>query len=165
MKNTAKKITIGLILTTLLVVGAPSVLLAADNTTSLGLGIGRLYGNMITVVADFLGMTPDDIRTERREGKSITEIASDKDVSQDELIEAIVGARQDNLQDAVENEKITQEQADFCLEQMEERITANLERTETGRPAWGRGQGRGFGQGHGPGRGRNGVCVFNTNIQ
>ncbi len=161
MKKTAKKITIGLILTTLLVVGAPSVLLAADDTANLGLGIGRIYGNMITVVADFLGMTTDDIRAERWEGKSIAEIAADKNVSQDELIDAVVGARQDNLQDAIESEIITQEQADLCLEQMKERITTNLERTETGRPAWARGQGRGFGQGQG--RGRNGA--FSAKIQ
>lgn len=158
MQRKWKKAGIGLVLAALLVVSAPVALFAAEDTVAVspGLGLGRMYGSMITVISDLLGMTPDAVRAARWEGKSIIDIAKEKDITEEKLIETITSTRKANLQDAVQKGVITQEQADLCLEQMNERIKANLERTTVGPPQWAQGRRQGMGPGRGFGRGIGG---------
>jgi len=153
MRKGIKKIAAGLVLSGVLLVGVPVSGFAADSTETggFGLGIGKLYGSMMTVVSDLLGIAPEEVRAQRREGNSILDIAEEKGVTEDQLLEKIVDSRKANLEDAIEKGLITEEQADLCIGQMEERVKSNIDRTTTGRPDWA--QGLKAGQGQKMGRG------------
>ncbi len=128
------------------------------NGAGLGLGLGRLQGGMITAVANLLGIDVNTVQSERHAGKSLVDIAKEKGVSEEKLVESVVTSRKTQLDTAVKAGQITQEQAQYCEDNMEARVKANLERTEVG-PANGRGRGAAAnvaGQGMGRGRGGQG---------
>ncbi len=107
-----------------------------------GLGLQGL-GADATVVTDLLGLTADQIRTLRAEGKSLAEIAATKGVSEDALVAAILKAHQDAVNAAVTAGRITQAQAELVLENMELRIRAMVTSSSIG--PFGMGPGMGFG--------------------
>ncbi len=95
---------------------------------NLGLGCGRPGGfgfgikgwggdvNVLNVVAKALGMEPADLQTELQNGKTIADLAKDKGVSTDTIVNAIVAAYKTSLDLAVTNGYLTQTQADAILE-------------------------------------------------
>lgn len=89
-------------------------------------------------VATLLGMTEAQIQAERQAGKSLAQIAASKNVSEDKLIETILGAKKTLIQQAVTDGKLTQAQADTMLQNMQSMVKTMVERTTTG-PASGRG--------------------------
>ena len=99
------------------------------------------------VVSELLGLTREEIHDLRLDGKSLVEIAAAQGVSEDELVTAIITARQEIIQQRVTDGKITQEQADRILGVMEQNIQTMINRTASGPP-----EGRGNGC-YGPGRG------------
>ena len=107
-----------------------------------GIGLHGL-GADATVVTDLLGLTADELRTLRSEGKSLVEIAATKGVSEDTLVAAILKAHQEALTAVVTAGRITQAQADLALENMELRIRAMVESTGVG--PFGMGPVMGFG--------------------
>lgn len=113
----------------------------------MGMGLGRMGTSMIDSISKFLGLTSDEVRTERQSGKSLADIASDKGVAKDKLLDQMVQERKAQLDALVKDGKLTQEQADQYLSQIKDRMGTMVERTETGRPdfAPGRGQGKGRG--------------------
>ncbi len=117
---------------------------AADATTKAmpwmaqGKGLMRAQGGMLQVIAEFLGLEPQQVVAQRQEGKSMVQIGESAGKTEKELVEKVVATRQDSLAQLVKENKITQEQADQCATDMEARITANLNRTTTG-PAWAKG--------------------------
>jgi len=131
----------------------------------LGLRMG-FRGGMLDAVSKLLGMDVADIRAERRAGKSLAAIAGEKGVDEDTLVQALMSGRQQVLNEKVAAGQITQEQANYCLENMEQRIKQNIERTSVGPNGQGRGgkggaengadrgMGRGPRQGGGPYYGR-----------
>lgn len=135
---------------------------AAEGPTSqrLGLGIGKTYGSMKSVVADFLGLSEEEFVAARQSGKSVVDIAAEKGITKQELTDKVIEERTAVLNQLVAEEKITQEQANLCIENMKARVESNLERNSTGNPWQGK-QGRGLGQGQGKGlggsRGRSGA--------
>jgi len=153
-----KKFGIAIALSALLLISIPVLSFAASSTDqdNNGLGLGRIYGNMMTTVSQALGLTSDEIRTERWNGKSLAAIAQEKGISEDQLIGTVEKERKDQLDQLVQQGKITQAQADQCLEQMDDRMKSSLERTTTGRPDWALGGGSGSRQGKGMGRGMGG---------
>ncbi len=126
-----KKIKIGLgifVLTFMLAIGATSAM-AADTTTDSNSFVGKCgqtiqkgYGMMSEIIANILGMSQEEIQTEKENGKSITEIAQEKDIAEQALIDGMLEAKTHNFQEAVENGYLTQEQADERLERMKEKI-------------------------------------------
>lgn len=151
----------------LLLVAVPVFALAAPN----GNGFATTGGNLLDTLAKLLGMTPSDIQTERIQGKSMVQIAEEKGVTEEKLMEAALAARKAQIDQLVKDGKITQAQADYMLTQMKTRIKANLERTTVGKPGWagkrGNGQGMngsGFGKGMNNGMGNKagnaGVCPY-----
>jgi hypothetical protein len=86
------------------------------------------------VVADILGMTPQELRTEMQAGKTLAQVAEAKGVSRDELKAKLLEAHKTRIDAAVAAGKLTAEQA----QQMTERATANidqmLDRTPGQRP-------------------------------
>ncbi|KKM10877.1 hypothetical protein SY88_11295 [Clostridiales bacterium PH28_bin88] len=154
-------VTVSLLLTMgMLLTAVPAF--AADATSGVGpwnglrMGLGRVQGGMLAIIADFLGLEREQVITQRQEGKSMVDIAEAVGVNERQLVDKVVAVRQDNLAQLVEDGRMTQEQADLCNETMQTRIETNLNRTTVGPPwatagqAFGRGRGdrvmqRGFG--------------------
>jgi hypothetical protein len=92
------------------------------------------------VAADELGMTQEELRDELLAGKSIAELAEEKNVDLQTITDAFLAVVNENLVEAVEDGYITQEQADQMLEHMEEAVAYWLEAKQGeavgGRRAW-----------------------------
>jgi len=118
-----------------------------------GRGAGYLGSD---AAADLLGLTPEALHEQRLEGKSLTEIAAEQGISEDELVNAIMATKTTAVQALVADGSLTQEQADLMLQQMEENTRLAVNRTTVGAPEWAGtcGYGNSYGQsgqGIGPG--------------
>jgi hypothetical protein len=115
-----------------------------DNDTEFGYGncMGLGFGPD-EAVTDLLGLTADQIREQRLAGKSLVEIAAAQDVTEEELINAIMTEKQTQLQEMVAAGTISQETADLRLAQMKERVTLSVNRTQVGPPEWAGANGKG----------------------
>lgn len=133
----------------------------AAATTKLGLQLGRT-NNMQASVAQFLGMDTSTLQTERRNGKSLSEIALSKGKSEQALVDYIITQRTARLNQLVAEGRITQAQADSVQQQMQQRISNNVKQTNVGLKGQGKGKGRGKmlncgNGGKGPGHGGKGA--------
>ena len=93
-----------------------------------GRGFGWARGGMWTMfdaAAEALGLTPEELFAELRAGKSPAEIAEAKGVDVQTVYDAMNAARgeamKQALQQAVEDGRLTQEQADQMIERLENR--------------------------------------------
>jgi len=94
------------------------------------------------VAAETIGITGEELATALRDGSSIAEVATSKGVDPQTVIDAMLAELKANLDEAVANGRITQEQADAAMADAPTRIT---ERVNDTRPfGWGRHHG-GFG--------------------
>jgi hypothetical protein len=116
-----------------LIVGGGSLVMAQTTETTVppvgacgGPGLGML-GSDATAVTGLLGLTADELRTLRAEGKSLVEIAAAKGVSEDALVAAVLKAHQDAVSAAVTAGRITKAQADLMLKDAEARIRLMVE--------------------------------------
>lgn len=91
---------------------------------------GWLHNEMVTVLAKEFGLTVDELETLLDEGKTYTQIASDKGMTVTEFRELMVKARAEAIDLAVKNGTLTQEQADWM-------------KSRNGMSRGGRGQGAG----------------------
>jgi hypothetical protein len=110
----------------------------------------RVGANVLSVVAEQLGIDETELRTELQSGKTIAQIAADKNVSTDTIVAAIVAAQKEKLDAAVTAGTLTQAQADERLAEVTTQAQALIDQTMTGR-----GPGGTPGDGFGP-RGGNG---------
>lgn len=69
-------------------------------------------------LADGLGLTTEDLEAELASGNTLVEIAAARGVSQDELAAALETSMAAGLDQAVADGVVTEEQADWMLEQM-----------------------------------------------
>lgn len=142
----------------ILVAGAVPAM-AGVNTTGTancqGAGVGRMGGSLVDTAADVLGISRQDIANERRNGKSLADIAAEKNMDKEALTKAVLEKRQDSLQQALKDQKITQEQYEQCTQLMKDRIEQNLTRTDVGPNGQGAGKGKGM---QGSKRGGKGMC-------
>jgi hypothetical protein len=106
-------------------------------------------------MAEFLGMTGDELDAALTKGKTPWQIAEEKGISQDEFAQAMQTIHADILKQAVADGVITQEQADWMLEGIEQGYGFG------GGRGMGRGMGRGghFGMEPGLGQGLYGPCA------
>jgi polyhydroxyalkanoate synthesis regulator phasin len=78
---------------------------------------------MFDTAAETLGLTPEELFAELRAGKSPAEIAEEQGVDVEALYDAVNAARgeamQQAIEQAVEDGRLTQEQADQMLERLE----------------------------------------------
>ncbi len=106
-------------------------------------GFGGGQWTMFDAAADTLGLTPKELFAELHGGKSMDEVAEEQGVELDALEEAMqaaqVEARNKAIAQDVEDGTISQEQADWMIEGMEQGFSAG---------------GRGF-RGHGHGMGKH----------
>ncbi len=98
----------------------------------------QLHGQ-IDLVAETLGMTEEDLLAELRGGKSVAQVAADKGVALETLVEALLAPRREALAQQVADGKLTQEQADTMLAQMRENITSRLQQVPQPGGMWGPG--------------------------
>ncbi|WP_418791944.1 hypothetical protein [Phosphitispora sp. TUW77] len=127
-----------------------------------GAGLGRVYGNMIDSVSKLLGMDAAEVRTERQSGKSLSQIAESKGISEDKLVDSILEQRKSQLDQSIANGTISEEQAEYCLENMEQRVKDSVQRTTLGQGngRGGKGMGKRAGMGNGTGLGTcAGTCA------
>jgi hypothetical protein len=93
-------------------------------------GSGRgWYGmGLIDILAELTGLESADLYAELQEGKTLLEIAQeDHDISAEQLVEAALASRAEVLKQRVEAGYLTQEQADWMLDHMEEEMLEHLE--------------------------------------
>ena len=90
----------------------------------------------LEVVAEALGMTRGELRTALDGGRAIADIASERGVEVRSVVETIVAAQRQHLEDEVAEGHLTRAQADEVLAGAEERVTALV---EGDLPAFGRG--------------------------
>lgn len=106
------------------------------------IGMGGRWGgpenSLISIAAEKLGITTDELVAELQAGKSIADVAGEKNVSVDTIVDAVIATRTDRLNELVANGQLTQEQADAMLAEMKTRVTERI--NQPGLP-----QGRGFG--------------------
>ncbi|HEX3011737.1 MAG TPA: hypothetical protein VHQ70_06810 [Syntrophomonadaceae bacterium] len=131
-----------------------------SNVLCQGLMLGKQKAQTaLNVVADLTGLSTANIRSQRLEGKSLAEIAEAKGISEQTVIDKAIAERTAALDQLKADKKITDAQYQNCINNMESRIKANIERTATGGGNGKQGAGcmQGYGRGQGIGRG----CGYN----
>jgi hypothetical protein len=135
MKKFIKIFTISMV-----IAGITAAILAstvfAGGPQSRGEGTGQIGVSTTDAVCEILGLTPEQIQEQREAGQSLVQIAAAQNVSEDDLINAILEEKRTALQEQVAAGTITQEQADLRLAQMQERIRLAVNRTTIGAPEW-----------------------------
>jgi polyhydroxyalkanoate synthesis regulator phasin len=113
-----------------------------------GMGHGEFAaGAEINAAATKLGMTVQDLMTELRSGKTLADVAKEKNVSADDLKAAIITAITAQIDQAVTNGKLTQAQADQLKSNLNSQIDLNQSWPNGGEfKGFGRGRGFGFGR-------------------
>jgi len=91
-----------------------------------GPGFGLKGDSLLTVAANALGMTEADLRTALSEGKSIADVAKEKNVDVQTIVDKVVESYKAKLDQAVTNQDITQKQADAVLARVKEQVTAQI---------------------------------------
>ncbi len=95
-----------------------------------GHGLG---GPRLDAAATAIGMTPAELRTQLKAGKTLTQIAATKGISKATLIDKLVTAAEAHLSQAVKDGKLTQVQADERKADLRARITESVDRVHPGR--------------------------------
>ena len=107
-----------------------------QNGTCTVTGLSQMGGicsaDVCATVCELLGITEDELQSQRLEELSMVEIAADYGVTEEELVEAIMAVKTANLQELVADGTITQEEADLMLQNMLERTYEMVNATQVG---------------------------------
>jgi polyhydroxyalkanoate synthesis regulator phasin len=90
---------------------------------------GGMFGpgdSFISVAAEELGMTVQDLVAELQDGKTLANVADEKSVDPQVIVDAFVAQHTERLNEAVAEGRITQEQADSMTQQMTEEVQEHL---------------------------------------
>lgn len=107
----------------------------------------------LSVIAKALGVTESDLVAQLKAGKSIADVAKDKNVDLDTVIAALTDAFKAHLDEEVASGEITQEVADAKLVLFKYRHTEMMNATGMLDRPRGEGRGKGHGGRHGEGHG------------
>lgn len=77
----------------------------------------------LEAAAKYLGMTEAALRTQLESGKTLAQVARDRDKSVDGLVDALVAEKRTRIQQDVEDGLLTQAQANEFLEGLKARVT------------------------------------------
>ncbi len=83
----------------------------------------------VAISANTIGITPKDLRTELRSGRSIADVAAEHGVSTRSVVDALVGAADKKVNEAVTAKKLTAAQATKLETRLQARITKAVDRT------------------------------------
>ncbi|MBM4430685.1 MAG: hypothetical protein FJ026_10120 [Chloroflexi bacterium] len=89
--------------------------------------MGGLGDTLVSVAAEKLGMTVEELRTELEADKTIADVAEAKGVGLATIVDAYLAAKEERVQQMVNDGRITQEQADKLLDGMREQVQKQLE--------------------------------------
>jgi len=92
-----------------------------------GWGQGWHGMGLIDALAELTGQEPAELYAEMQEGKTLLEVAQAHGVSAEQLVETALAYRAEVLQQRIEAGYLTQEQADWMLDHMEEEMLEHLE--------------------------------------
>ncbi len=115
-----------------------------------GPGMFGRGNDLLSTAADALELSLTELLTELQDGKSIADVAGEKGVDTQVIIDAYTAQLKGELDEAVTEGRITQNQADYQLEQATERVTEQIQNTWSGGFRGGR---HGGGMMHFPGLG------------
>lgn len=105
------------------------------------------FAKVSDATTELLGLEPDELFEQLRDGNSLADIAEAQDVDVDVLVQALVDEAEAHVNDAVEDGKLSADEAAERLETLEERVTARVNGERPERPEGAGGQ---FGR-RGPG--------------
>jgi polyhydroxyalkanoate synthesis regulator phasin len=88
--------------------------------------IGGPENSLISVAADQLGLTVDELLAELEDGRSIADVAEQRGVDAQTIADAYIAVRTERLDEAVAEGRITQEQADEMLAHVTEEMAEHL---------------------------------------
>ncbi len=113
----------------LLIVGSATTIMAhgpgdGEATTASGVYLDQ---PTLTRLAQVLGLTQDELAIHLQDGKTLSEIAVEQNVPEEEVVKAILAPLRDTLQLRVNYGYITQEQADALLEKAEDHARTLLD--------------------------------------
>ena len=165
MNKGIKRLVIITVVVAVLAIGTGAGVAAAAGPTpttgaqaGCGLGGGFGFGGAVVdeVVTRLLGMTDDEIHALRQQGRSLVQIAATKNITEKQLVDAIMAYKKTQVQARVTAGTLTQDQANLMIQRMEQQTTQAVNRTSTGPMG---GQGMGYGQ-RGSGTGNaTGTCT------
>jgi polyhydroxyalkanoate synthesis regulator phasin len=98
-----------------------------------GFGHGPWHGHFgsfatLDAAASYLGLTEVELRAKLADGKSLADVAAEEGKSVEGLVQALVRASTERIDEAVKNGKLTDAQADALKENLEERIRDRVNR-------------------------------------
>ncbi len=88
--------------------------------------MGGQQQSLVAVAADTLGLTQADLIAQLQGGKTIAQVADEKNVALDTIVNAFVAPRQARMAQAVAAGRISQADADARLATMRANVTARL---------------------------------------
>ncbi|PKM47707.1 MAG: hypothetical protein CVV03_02240 [Firmicutes bacterium HGW-Firmicutes-8] len=91
---------------------------------------GKHGCKMLDTVSQLTGLTPDQIKIQRKAGKSLAQIAQSKGVSEEKLIAAIMEPIKAKFQKRVSEGKITPEKAKEILAKIEQKVKTRVNNTK-----------------------------------
>ncbi|PZE22108.1 hypothetical protein [Paenibacillus xerothermodurans] len=89
--------------------------------------------NVVAQTATILGVEQDVVKEALKQGKSLLQIAQDKGINEDTLMQKLIDAEKEALAAAVSSGKLTQEKADKISSGMEDRIRKQVHGTGWGK--------------------------------
>jgi hypothetical protein len=114
-------------------------------------GHGMMLGRGLDTAADVLGVTDAELRSALEEGMSIADVAEDQGVDVQEVVDALVAAATERLDQAVEDGRLEEDRAEEIKAALPQRVAAMVEREglpgRGGRGPEGVGPGGGMGLG------------------
>ncbi len=121
----------------------PTELVAASTGAAAPMHLGGRGGvrvDRLAVAAQALGISADELRSALQGGKSIAQVAQERNVDVQKVIDALVAAKTAAIDKAVADGRITQARADERKAGLPAQIKAEVERTGLRGPG-GRGKG------------------------
>jgi hypothetical protein len=89
--------------------------------------LGGPVQGLVGVAAEITGLSEDEVLTALEEGQTIAEIAEARGVDQQKIVEAAIAEAESRLQEALDNDRLTEEQMTQMLERLAEDIPERLE--------------------------------------
>jgi len=152
----------------------PAQVQSNTNNTWQGMGAGARMGQyfagaMHDEVAEYLGLSEDDLYQARLDGKSLADLAEEQGKSTEDIVKMLNANKEAQFDQLVKDKVITEAQKDFMLENMQERTEAAIENDAVGPMMGGQGMGGRWntdenfvpGQGRGAGGGFGGGPRWN----
>ncbi len=114
---------------------------------------GAYRNEMAETLANYMGISQDELRNELKSGKTLAEIAKENGKSTNDLVNFFMSKAKEHLQTALKNGRITQQRYDEVMQNIKQRVEQmingkmpskgfGMHGTNEGKPFFGRMHGR-----------------------